>query len=120
MRNRIVYGERKAAIRAVLEACARKCRTISYRELGHAVGIPVEGPWKPVLDQISREEVANSLPDITYLVVSRDGLPSQIGFDPAKPPSEDQLQRAVNEMKRIFAHYGCKQPCPETLRGTST
>jgi len=41
--------------------------------------LPV-GPWKPILDEISREERGSGRPDLTYLVIGkRSGLPGQMG-----------------------------------------
>jgi hypothetical protein len=95
------YADRKEAIKAVLKDRARQRKTIRYGELGKAVGIPAQGPWKPILDEISREEK----PDITYLVVNKDGLSSQIGYSPANPPSDKQRRDADRVIAAVFAHY---------------
>ena len=71
MINHTRYGDRKEKIRTVLLQRASEGRTILYSELGSLVGIPPTGPWKPVLDEISREETGKRLPEITYLVLSK-------------------------------------------------
>jgi hypothetical protein len=107
---RTLYGDRKEKVRAILLQLARGGRTIFYAELGLLVGIPTAGPWKPVLDEISREETTKGLPDITYLVISRkSGLPGQIGFKEAKPPSPAQRQQAATVTEAVFAHYRAKK-----------
>jgi hypothetical protein len=76
MVRKIVHGDRKDAIRAELLLRASEGRTIFYEELGRMLAIPTRGPWKPVLDEISREETGKGLPDITFLVISkRTGTP---------------------------------------------
>ena len=106
MGGKIPYIDRKAAIIAVLSQCARQGQTIFYGELGQRVDVPVRGPWKPVLDDIARDETANGRPDITFLVINKQtGFPGQIGFKPAKPPTREQRQIADDAIAKIFAHY---------------
>jgi hypothetical protein len=101
----IPYGNRKEDIRAVLLHRAREGKSIYYGELGQILDIPARGPWKPVLD-VSHEERGKSLPDITYLVISKtSGLPGQIEFKPAKPPTPEQIKKANDTLENIFAHY---------------
>jgi hypothetical protein len=110
MAGKITYGHRKDAIRTELVRLARGGQTIYYAKLGEAVGIPARGPWKPVLDEIAREETAKGLPDITFLVINRQtGLPGQIGFKPAKPPTPEQRGMADEEIGKVFAHYRPKR-----------
>jgi hypothetical protein len=100
------YGDRKEKIRGVLLERAKAGRTIYYKDLGSLVGIPTTGPWKPVLDEISHEETAKGLPDITYLVIAaKTNLPAQIGFKSAKPPTAEQRQQAAEVIRGVFAHY---------------
>ncbi|MER8917692.1 hypothetical protein NKI32_28240 [Mesorhizobium sp. M0761] len=101
----IPYADQKEAVRAVLKHCAMQRLTIRYGVLGKAVGIPAQGPWKPVLDQISSEET----PDITFLVVNKDGLPSQIDFKQANPPTEEQKEMAADMIEAVFAHYDARK-----------
>lgn len=104
--GRIPYANRKDAIRAELKRCARARRTISYSELGKAVGIPAQCPWKPVLDEISREETNTVCPDITFLVINKQtGLSSQIDFKSAKHPTPEQRRKADEEIQKVFTHY---------------
>jgi len=100
------YGDRKEAIRAELIRRAKQTCTIYYSELGELVGIPAQGPWKPVLDEIGREERSNGRPDITFLVINKQtGLPGQIGFKPAKPPTLEQRRTADSEIQSVFDYY---------------
>ncbi|RWQ12712.1 hypothetical protein [Mesorhizobium sp.] len=102
----VTYLWQKDAIVRVLHDRAKQRRTIFYSELGATLGIPAQGPWKPILDEISREETAAGRPDITYLVVSKTtNLPGQIGFTAAKPPSADQTKRALETIEAVFEHY---------------
>ena len=106
MSVKVPFVDRKEAIRAELIRRAARGLTITYAELGRGVGIPNMGYWMPVLDEISREEISKGLPDITFLVVSRErGLPSQIGFKSAKPASSDQERRAVEAIQEAFGYY---------------
>ncbi|TPJ70729.1 hypothetical protein [Mesorhizobium sp. B2-6-2] len=95
------YMDRKEAIRAVLKYCAIQRQTVRYGVLGKAVGIPAQGPWQPVLDEIAKEEN----PDITFLVVNKDGLSSRIGFEAANPPTDKQRKGAERTIQAVFTHY---------------
>jgi hypothetical protein len=106
MPTKIPYRDRKSAIVATLSQRAKSGRTIFYGELGEEVGIPSRGPWKPILDEIAREEMARGRPDITFLVINKQtGLPGQIGFKPAKPPSLDQRRMADDVIQKVFAYH---------------
>jgi hypothetical protein len=95
-----LYGDRKEKIRTILLGLAREGRTIFYKELGQLVGMPTAGPWRPVLEEISREEKSKGLPDITFLVVSKaSGLPGQTEFNPV------QQRLAKETIEQVFAHY---------------
>jgi hypothetical protein len=108
-RKKIAHGDRMDAIRATLLRLAREGRTIFYGELGQAVGIPARGPWKPVLDEIARLETAEGRPDITFLVINKQtGLPGQIGFKPAKPPTPGQRRIADAEIQKVYGYYRAK------------
>lgn len=104
--DRIPYADRESEIRAALLQCARAGQTIYYGDLGKQLGIPVRGPWKPVLDKIGREERRAGRPDITYLVISKQtGLPGQIEFEVAKPPTPQQRRTAADVQEAVFRHY---------------
>jgi hypothetical protein len=99
-------AERKRLIRITLLKHAMEKRAIHYGELCHAVGMPAQGPWKDILDAIAKEETSQGQPDFTYLVISRQtGLPGQIGFEPAKPPTPAQRKMADDEIQKVFAYY---------------
>lgn len=101
------YADRKDRIRDELRRCAAAGGTITYAELGRAVGIPAQGPWRPVLDLISSEEEAAGLPDITYLVVNRrTGFSSRIQFKDAQPPSPEQVEASHRVQQRAWQQYG--------------
>ena len=106
MDNGTPYADKKEAIRGELLRCARDGRTLFYGELGRLVGIPPRGPWKPILDEIAREERGKGLSDITFLVSSKStGFPGQIGFEPAHPPTAEQRRKADEVLKSVFAKY---------------
>lgn len=107
MTKKIAYLDRKGAIRAELVRLAKARQTITYGELGKLVGVPARGPWKPILDEISRDEAGRGLPDITFLVINAaSGLPGQIGFQPAKPPTAEQRRLADQVIQQVFQYYG--------------
>ncbi len=100
------YNAKKGVVLAELEKLARQGKTVRYRELGEAVGIPARGPWKALLDEISRDQTAQGLPDITHLVVGADTrYPHQINFEDARPPSEAQKAEFERIMVSICDHY---------------
>lgn len=101
------YADRKDRIRDELRRCAAAGETITYAGLGRAVGIPAQGPWRPVLDLISREERAASLPDITYLVVNRKtGFSSRFQFKDAQPPTPEQVEASHTVQQLVWHRYG--------------
>lgn len=70
-------------------------------------GFGPRGPRKDVLDLISRVETRHRRPDITYVLRNMKWkYPSQIGFQPAKPPKNWQKKRARVEASRIIKRYG--------------
>jgi hypothetical protein len=104
--KKVPYAERKEEIRAILKDRARAARTIYYSELGELLGIPARGPWKAILDEISLEEGGSGRPDLTYLVVARtSGLPGQIEFEAARPPTPAQRKRAGEVQEEVFRFY---------------
>ena len=106
MANQVRYVDKKIAIRDALLKSASSGNAISYSELGKLVGIPAQGPWKPVLDIIAKEETSAGRPDITFLVIKKStGLPGQIGFEPAQKPTPEQRQYAAEELEKVFQWY---------------
>ncbi|MBZ9679622.1 hypothetical protein LB531_03005 [Mesorhizobium sp. CO1-1-2] len=101
----VAYADRKEAVRAVLKYCAMQRQTIRYGALGKAAGIPAQGPWKPLLDEISREET----PDITFLVVNKYGLSSQIAFKDAIPATDKQKKQAAEMIEAVFSRYSVQK-----------
>jgi hypothetical protein len=70
-------------------------------------GLGPRGPRKGVLDLISRAETRHRRPDVTYVLRNVEWkYPSQIGFQPAKPPKDWQKKRARAEADRIIKRYG--------------
>lgn len=105
------YGDKKQAVKDELLRFARKGATTTYGELGRSVGIPPQGPWKPLLDEISQEETVNGRPDITFLVLNKGtGFPGQIGFVRAGQPSHEQIGMARRTLNAVFDTYAPKQP----------
>ena len=78
----------------------------TYAELGKVVGIPRQGPWRTVLDQIAKEELAAGRPDITFLVTNKEtGHPSRMKFKTKSKPDEEQKKYAVERMQEIIKEY---------------
>ena len=103
----VPYEDRKERIRDELRRYAAEGATVTYAELGLAVGVPTQGPWRPVLDVISREEEAAGLPDVTYLVVSRTtGYSGRIQFKDARRPTPEQVAASEEVQRRVWAMYG--------------
>jgi hypothetical protein len=77
-------------------------------------GFGPRGPGKEVLDEISREETRNGRPDITFVLRNKKtGYPSQVGFKPAKRPTDQQKADARAEAQRVIDAYsppGTKNP----------
>jgi hypothetical protein len=98
--------DRKRRIRVTLLNRAMKKQTIFYGDLAPLVGMAAQGPWKAILDEIALEETSQGRPDFTYLVINKQsGLPGQIGFEPAKPPTAAQRKQADNEIQKVFDYY---------------
>ena len=110
MSGKIKFADRKEGICAELRRLAKKGQTIYFSELGKKFGIPRQGPWKPVLDEISREEIGKGLPDLTVLVIAKQcGLPGQLAFKATLPPSPEQRKLANTMIEKVFAYYRSKR-----------
>jgi hypothetical protein len=104
--GKIPYFDREAEIRTVLLRRAAAGQTIYHGDLGELLGIPARGPWKPVLDEIGREELSAGRPDITYLVINRTTrLPGQIVFQVARQPTPQQRRKAGEVQNAVFKYY---------------
>src|SRR6516162_4032486 len=104
----------KQAIRTALIQFANAGELTYYGELGEKVGKHARWPlWKPILDEISREETQGSerypqgKPDITFIVLnSASGWPGQIGFKPTNGnPTQTQIAKAQEELTKVFKLY---------------
>jgi len=85
----------------------------TYSAFAPRVGIPVQGPWKGVLDAISRAETRQGLPDITFVLVNgQTGYPSQIGFAPSKKLTSALKARAKTEVQKVINLYNPGTPNP--------
>ena len=106
MAKTVPYLAQQNRILSELVKAARRGKTITYLQLGMAVGIPTRGPWKPILDRLSLQETNAGRPDVTFMVVrARTGYPGQIGFTPANPPSQKQKSDADKILKDVsFLH----------------
>jgi hypothetical protein len=108
------YLEKKEVIRNELlrRAKANPMQRPTYAELGKAVGIPTQGPWRAVLDAIAKEELAACRPDITFLIQNSKGYPSRIMFKTKKKPDDKQKSYAVWRMQQIIDEYNSSEPNP--------
>lgn len=87
--------ERAAQIWAVLGWAASHRQTMTYQQLGQAVGMPPAG-LGGMLDPIQAYCVARKLPPLTVLVVQKDtGLPGS-GFTAA------QAVQVASDQARVF------------------
>jgi hypothetical protein len=106
MVQKIPYLDRAVAIREELLRVAGAGELIHYEEFGMRLGIPARGPWKGVLDFVSQQETASSLPDVTLVLISKStGWPSQVGFVEAKEPTLEQKRLAHAKLQDVFAEY---------------
>jgi hypothetical protein len=75
---RIPHIGKQSSIRSELMKCAtaNSMEFPAYKAFAQRVGMPVRGPWKGVLNAISRSETRQGLPDITFVLVNSSGYPS--------------------------------------------
>ena len=108
---KIRYLNRKSLVRTELLKDAFAGRFPTYAQLGSRVGIPKQGPWKPLLDVISGEETDAGYPDLTFLVRNSKGYPGQIGFvATGGKPTPQQISLAKREVQKVIDLY-----CPGTI-----
>jgi hypothetical protein len=107
MRKHEKWRDYLASIRDELEKCARSGGLTYYKELGGKVGLNAQSTvWKPALDEISKQQALQNLPDITFLVRRKDtGLPGQIGFNKAEKPTPEQVKFARGKLQEVWDKY---------------
>jgi hypothetical protein len=68
---KIPHSDKKDLIRSELLKCATATpmQFPTFRAFAARLGMPIQGPWKPILD--SAEERNQGLPDITFLLLNR-------------------------------------------------
>jgi hypothetical protein len=101
---KIPHIEKFALIRRELMRCATShpMEFPTYSTFAPRAGMPIRGPWKNVLDAISRAETKQGLPDITFVLISqRTRYPSQIGFTRSKKPTPQQIAHARQEVQLL-------------------
>lgn len=101
-------GSTKNKIRDELLKCAQACpmEILFYSDFAPRVGMSARGPWKKVLDEISREEAEKGLPDITFLLKRKDtGYPGQIDFKKADIPDGQQKLWARAKLQEVIDYY---------------
>jgi hypothetical protein len=104
--RKIKFAGRKDEIRAELLRLAMEGRTTTFSELGKKLGIPTQGPWKPILDEIRREEIGQGLPDLTLLVIAKQyGVPGQIAFQLSRFPEKEQREAAREMIEKVLSYY---------------
>ena len=105
-------SDKKDLIRSELLKCARATpmQFPTFRAFAALVGMPVQGPWKPILEVISAEETAEGRPDLTFLLLNRHTrYPMQIGLVRSNDPTPEQRQLARGEVQKII-NPGAKNP----------
>ncbi len=102
----VPYASKKPDVIRVIEEHAKGRKKLTYGDLGKLVGIPSQGPWKALLDEVSKDYTGRGLPDITHLVVgSGTGYPHQIDFEDARTPTAAQKAKADHIIESVFNHY---------------
>ncbi|MGO6724288.1 hypothetical protein ACC717_27300 [Rhizobium ruizarguesonis] len=96
----------KDEVRDALFQVAKNGLPMTYESFGQIVGIWRMRGAKDLLDLIAKEEQAKGEPDITYMLRSATTkYPSQIGGQPAKPPTTEQMLRARQEMQAVINRH---------------
>ena len=94
-------------------ATAKPMEILFYKDFAPRVGMNYRGPWRDVLNEISRDETIQGRPDLTYLLRNRKtGYPGQIGFRRAERPSPQQKDTAKIELQKVIDFYspGARNP----------
>ena len=108
MATKIPHIGKQNLIRSELMKCvtATPMEFPTYAAFAPRVGMPVRGPWKDVLDAISRSETRQGRPDITFVLVNkRTGFPSQIGFAQSKRLTPSLIAQARREVQKVINRY---------------
>jgi hypothetical protein len=109
------YLHKKDLIRNELLKCARASpmEFPTCTIFGRRVGIPAQGPWESVLDQISREQTSRGQSDITFLIINKTtGYPSRVGFVTRRKLTPGQKQHAHREVQKVIDQYNPGTPNP--------
>ncbi|NNH57672.1 MULTISPECIES: hypothetical protein [Rhizobium] len=102
----VKFINRKNEIRDALFEVAKNGLPMTYESFGQKVSIWRMRRAKDLLDLIAEEEKAKGEPDITYMLHSATTkYPSQIGGQPAKPPTAEQMRRARQEMQALINRH---------------
>ncbi|MGI0525742.1 hypothetical protein [Rhizobium giardinii] len=102
----VKFINRKNEIRDALLCVAKEGQPMTYESFGEMVSIWRMRGAKDLLDLIAKEERAKKEPDITYMLRSATTkYPSQIGGQPAKPPTTEQKQLAREEMQAVIDRH---------------
>ena len=112
---KIPHSDKKDLIRSELLKCATATpmQFPTFRALAARAGMPIQGPWKPILDVVSAEERNQGLPDITFLLLNRHTrYPMQIGPVRSNDPTPEQRERARREVQKIIDRYNPGTPNP--------
>ena len=105
----VPYASKKPDVVRVLEEHAKARKKLPNGDLGKLVGIPSQGPWKALLDDVSKDHTGRGLPDITHLVVgSGTGYPHQIDFEDARTPTAIQKAKADKIIESVFDHFASR------------
>ncbi len=112
---KIPHSDKKDLIRSELLKCATATpmQFPTFRAFAARVGMPIQGPWKPILDVVSAEERNQGLPDITFLLLNRHTrYPMQIGPVRSNDLTPEQRERARREVQKIIDRYNPGAPNP--------
>ena len=104
----------KQQIHAELMKLAHAGKITYYKDLGAAIGIPQQEPWRAKLDGISDDEKRKGKPDIADLLLNaKTGWPSRISRQftngEPKPELKQQHQRDLNA---VFSRYCPSKQAP--------
>jgi hypothetical protein len=112
---KIPHSDKKDSIRSELLKCATATpmQFPTFRAFAARVGMPMQGPWKPILDVVSAEERNRGLPVITFLLLNRHTrYPMQMGPVRSNDPTPEQRERARREVQKIIDRYNPGAPNP--------